>query len=107
MIKENVCHMIIEEMERPSFWIAFWIVVISLVAVIATWVDKKAAGNRRRRIPERTLLMLAALGGGVAMYITMLLIRHKTRKAKFMVGIPAILLTEAAAGAAIWYFLLR
>lgn len=101
---------IIEEsetvLERPGVWIAIWIFFLSLIAVAATWTDKKAAQNRRRRIPERTLLLLAALGGGVAMYVTMRIIRHKTHHAKFMVGIPAILIAEAlAAGAICWFFI--
>ena len=48
-------------------------------------------------ISEKTLLILSALGGSVAMLTVMLLIRHKTRHAKFMVGIPAIILAQYAA----------
>lgn len=84
-----------------------WLVLISLISIIVTVADKSAARRGRRRVPERTLLLLAALGGAVAMYITMHLIRHKTRKAKFMVGIPAIFLSELAAAAAIWWFCYR
>lgn len=73
-----------------------WLILINLVSVIVTIGDKIAARRAGRRVPERTLLLLAALGGAVAMYITMHLIRHKTRKAKFMVGIPAIFIAELA-----------
>ncbi len=89
-------------------WIpACWLALISLISVIVTVADKSAARRGRRRVPERTLLLLAALGGAVAMYITMHLIRHKTRKAKFMVGIPAILVAELALVAAVWWFCYR
>lgn len=73
-------------------------VVSSLVAVILTVYDKKAPRYRLWRIPERVLLWTAALSGCVAMYITMRLIHHKTRKLKFMLGIPAIFVLECIAG---------
>lgn len=77
--------------------------VISLVSLVVTCHDKRAARRHRRRVPERTLLLLAALGGSVVMYITMHLIRHKTQKAKFMVGIPAILIGELLAAGGLWW----
>ena len=82
--------------------------VISLVTVIVTVYDKIAAKKRpKHRIRENTLLLLAVLGGGPAEYLTMLLIRHKTRHKKFMVGLPVIILLEAAAVGLVWYFRLH
>lgn len=70
--------------------------VISFIAATVTVVDKlRAPDPSKRRVPENTLLLLAALGGSVAMYITMVAIRHKTRHSKFMIGIPIILLFQA------------
>lgn len=60
----------------------------------AVW-DKLAAIRHARRIPERTLLLIGALGGAAAMLPTMLLIRHKTRHPRFMVGLPLMLLVQA------------
>ena len=72
--------------------------VISLITVIVTVYDKIAAKKRpKRRVRENTLLLLALLGGGTAEYITMLLIRHKTKHRKFMVGLPVIIAAHAAA----------
>lgn len=85
--------------------IALYLAVISLVSLVVTCHDKRAARRHRRRVPERTLLLLAALGGAVAMYITMRCIRHKTQKAKFMVGIPAIVIGELLAAGALWWLL--
>ena len=82
--------------------------VISLVTVIVTVYDKIAAKKRpRHRVPENTLLLLAVLGGGPAEYLTMQLIRHKTKHQKFMIGLPVIILLEAAAVGLVWYFRLR
>ena len=69
--------------------------LISLIAATATVIDKlRAPDPSKRRVPENTLLLLSALGGSVAMYITMVMIRHKTRHSKFMLGIPIIILFQ-------------
>ena len=82
-----------------------YLAVISLVAVIVTVYDKIAAKKRpRHRVPENTLLLLAVLGGGLAEYITMLLIRHKTRHKIFMIGLPVIILAETLAIALLYHY---
>lgn len=68
----------------------YW-AVISLVTVFLTCLDKSRARRHRRRIPESTLLLCAALGGAAAMLPVMYRIRHKTRKPKFTVGVPLLL----------------
>ena len=80
-----------------------YLLLISLVSVIVCIYDKIAAKhNPRHRTRERTLLLLSAMGGSVAMLLTMLLIRHKTRHVKFMLGIPLIIVIQGA----IVYFVL-
>ena len=74
--------------------ILIYLAAISLVSIIVCIADKRRAKKHLWRVPERTLLILSALGGSVAMLITMLMIRHKTRHAKFMVGIPCIILLQ-------------
>lgn len=71
--------------------VLLYLVVISLAACIVTVADKRRARRDKWRVPESTLLLLAALGGSLSMLVTMKLIHHKTRKAKFMVGIPVIM----------------
>ena len=71
-----------------------YLIIINLIAVIVTIHDKRAAVKGTWRVKENTLLLISALGGSPAMYLTMLLIRHKTRKPKFMVVIPMILIAE-------------
>lgn len=51
--------------------------VISLIAIFITISDKIKAKRRKWRIPEAVLLTIAALGGSFAMYLSMVLIRHK------------------------------
>ena len=63
-----------------SIFLAY-ILVISVISIIVCIYDKKISKKNRveLRTPEKTLLFLSALGGSVAMFITMLLIRHKTK----------------------------
>lgn len=83
-----------------------YIAVISLVSVIVCIYDKKISKKNRveLRIPEKTLLLLSALGGSVAMFICMLIVRHKTKHAKFMLGIPIIMVVQAAIIFALFHF---
>ena len=74
-----------------------YIAAISLVSVIITVYDKIAAKRGASRTPERTLLLLSALGGSVFMFLTMLMIRHKTQHLKFMLGIPFIIILQILA----------
>lgn len=71
--------------------------VISAIAAVITIYDKAIAGSGRRRVPEQTLFLLALLGGAAAMYVTMLLIRHKTKHKRFMLGLPLIVAIQLAA----------
>jgi uncharacterized membrane protein YsdA (DUF1294 family) len=86
-----------------------YVAIISLISVIVCIYDKGISKKNRveLRIPEATLLLLSALGGSVAMFVTMLLVRHKTKHVKFMLGIPLIMIAQAAAVFAVYYFLFR
>ncbi|MCL2370964.1 MAG: DUF1294 domain-containing protein [Firmicutes bacterium] len=88
--------------------LAVWLVLISLVAVFFTRKDKSAAGKGNWRVKESTLLIISALGGSVAMLLTMHAIRHKTKHKKFMWGIPAIIFLQIVVAVALvllwWHF---
>ena len=82
-------------MSAVEYALCAYLAAISVIAVAVCAADKRRAKVRgTRRVPEAALLTIAALGGSVAMLITMLLIRHKTRKAKFTVGIPVIIAVQ-------------
>ena len=81
-----------------------YLAAISLISIIVCCYDKFAAKHmKRHRTREATLLLLSALGGSVAMFVTMQLIRHKTKHAKFMVGIPVIFVLQVVAVAAVYF----
>jgi len=81
--------------------ILIYLAAVSLWSIIVTVHDKRAAKKGRRRVPERTLMLLSLAGGSVFMYVTMQLIRHKTRHAKFMIGIPVMIVLQLFAVIAI------
>ena len=83
-----------------------YIAIISLVSIVVCAYDKSISRRNRveLRIPEKTLMILSALGGGVAMYITMLMIRHKTKHLKFMLGIPVIIALHAGVVFLLFHF---
>ena len=83
--------------------IAVYLITVSVIAVLVTVVDKYRAKKHRWRIPEATLLWIAAAGGSIAMLATMRVVRHKTAKRKFMWGIPAIIALQIAAVAGVLY----
>ena len=63
----------------------------SIAAMVLTIADKVRAKNHEWRVPENTLLLVAAFGGAAAMLLTMLIIRHKTQHRKFMGGLPILI----------------
>lgn len=74
-----------------------YLAAISLVSFFATVIDKSKARKGKRRISEKTLILLAVFGGAVCEYATMKIIRHKTLHKKFMIGLPLIIMLQAAA----------
>ena len=94
-------------MKNIENWVLLWFALLSFVSILTTCYDKWAAKhNPRHRTPEKTLLILSALGGSLAMYCTMLSIRHKTKHKKFMIGIPVILFLQLAAAVALIVYIM-
>ncbi len=83
-------------------WFLIYLAAISLFAIIITAFDKIRAIRHKWRVKEATLMIVAFIGGSVAMLLTMLLIRHKTRHPKFMIGIPVIILLQIGAAYVFW-----
>ena len=72
-----------------------YLAIMSIISIIVTIKDKISAKISTHRTPEKKLLLLSALGGSIAMLLTMLVIRHKTKHLKFMIGIPLIIILQA------------
>lgn len=74
--------------------IVLYLLAINVVAFLAMGIDKWKAKNNAWRIPESTLMSLVLLGGGIGGIAGMYTFRHKTKKPKFYIGFPAILIFE-------------
>lgn len=73
---------------------AIYLLVINAVSVILCIVDKIKAIRGGWRISEKTLFAISALGGALGMYLTMRIIRHKTKHKRFMIGLPVIIIIQ-------------
>ena len=76
--------------------VIIYLLIINLIGFLAMGIDKLKAKKNWWRIPEGTLLMITILGGGVGSILGMYTFRHKTKKLKFTVGMPTILISEIA-----------
>lgn len=71
-----------------------YLVIINAAALLLMLADKRRARKNLWRIPERTLLLSAALGGSLGSLAGMYLFRHKTLHPKFTIGVPLILAAQ-------------
>lgn len=78
------------------------LIAANCAAFLAFGIDKFLAAARARRIPERALLLLAALGGTPGAYAGRGLFRHKTRKQPFLTRLHAIAVAQLVVLAALW-----
>lgn len=77
--------------------IAIYLLVINLIGFLAMAIDKYKAKKGYWRISEGSLFIITMLGGGIGTISGMYLFRHKTKKLKFTVGLPTILISEIVA----------
>lgn len=88
-----------------KYWIvwAIYLLFVNVLAFAMYGIDKKRAlagkdiktgRSLKRRIPEADLLGAALAGGGIGAYIGMFVFHHKTKRVKFLVGVPVCLLID-------------
>ncbi len=74
--------------------IIIYLLIINIIGFLIMGIDKLKAIKGMWRIPENTLFAFTFLGGGVGTILGMYIFRHKTKKLKFIIGMPAILILE-------------
>lgn len=84
--------------------LCWYLLIINVLAFVCYGLDKLKAKRNSPRVSERTLLLLALVGGGVGAWLGMLVWRHKTKYAKFRFGVPILLLLQAAL---YWWIIVR
>lgn len=105
---DNIINSILNPIMRVVEFIVGFILESKVLTVLVfilfmTWlgyyimkVDKRYAKEDKRRIPEKTLILISLVGGSVGMYIGMYKFKHKTLHKKFTVGVPIIMLIQFA-----------
>ena len=83
--------------------IIVYLIAINLIGVMAMWIDKKKAQKGAWRFSEKSLFMITILGGGIGTIAGIYTFRHKTKKLRFTIGLPTILVTEIVL--AVYYLL--
>jgi uncharacterized membrane protein YsdA (DUF1294 family) len=71
-----------------------YLILINLIGLFIMWLDKHKAKKGKWRISEATLFLIAFLGGSIGEIVGMHMFRHKTKKKRFTIGFPAILIIE-------------
>lgn len=77
-------------------YLLMYLLIINAAGFLLMLVDKSKARRGRYRIPEATLMGVAAIGGSIGSLLGMYTFRHKTLHPKFTVGIPVILVIQIA-----------
>lgn len=93
----------------PWGLLAAWLVIINLAAFFVFGWDKlkakyKEKHENARRVPEKTLFLLAAAGGSLGALLGMRVWHHKTLHRSFRFGIPAILALQILIPAGLWLY---
>ena len=73
--------------------LVYWLIIVNLIAFFLYGVDKTCAKKGKRRIPEKTLLFWAWIGGSIGAFLGMGFFHHKTLKPKFFV-VPVLMVVE-------------
>lgn len=86
-----------------------WLLLVNLAAFLMFGLDKWKARRKERResvrrVPEKTLFLLAALGGSVGALLGMKVWHHKTLHRTFRFGIPAILILQLVLAAGLYLY---
>ena len=90
-------------MEGPWLWVlAGYLVLVNVIAFTTYGADKRRAKKDRWRVPEKTLFLLALIGGSLGALLGMHVFHHKTKHWYFRVFIPLILLIQVAVPVALW-----
>lgn len=71
-----------------------YLLIINAVGIFFMLADKQKAKKKQWRIPEATLMGIAAVGGSVGVLFGMYAFRHKTKHAKFYIGVPLLLILQ-------------
>lgn len=74
--------------------ILIYLLIMNAAGFLVMTADKLFAKSNAWRVPENNLLGIAAIGGSIGVWAAMYIVRHKTKHAKFVIGVPVILAVQ-------------
>ena len=81
-----------------------YLLIVNAAGFLVMTADKLFARQNQWRVPEKSLLGIAVIGGSIGVLTAMYAVRHKTKHANFFLGVPAILICQISI---LLYLLLR
>ncbi len=82
-----------------------YLLVINVVGFLLMGIDKLRAKKQVWRVPEKTLFLMALIGGSIGTNVGMYVFRHKTKHWYFVIGMPLILIAQIAL--IVWFAFFR
>lgn len=73
-----------------------YLAAVNFAAFVMYGIDKRKAIRGKWRTPESVLLGVAVIGGSLGAWAGMYVFRHKTRYKKFVIGVPLVIIFQAA-----------
>jgi uncharacterized membrane protein YsdA (DUF1294 family) len=86
-------------------YILIYFLIINLFGIIINCADKIKAKHNKWRIRESTLWITGLIGGATGSYLTMKIIRHKTKHKNFMIIMPLLMIIQIFAMAYLYFYL--
>lgn len=71
-------------------YFVYYLIIINIVNFFLFAADKKRAQKGKWRIPEAWLFGLSLIGGSLGGLLSMKVMRHKTKKMSFVIGMPIL-----------------
>ena len=78
-----------------SYYLFYFLIAMNILGFFAMLIDKQKSKRGVRRISEKSLLIIAGLGGSVGTYLAMKIFRHKTKHLKFVLGVPMLFIAQS------------
>ena len=82
-----------------------YLLLANVIAFAMYGIDKRKAMKDQWRIPEKTLLLAALIGGSFGAFVGMQVFHHKTKHWKFILGVPACMILHVALAVLYWWYI--
>ena len=69
--------------------------ILNVISMLIIGFDKQQAKHQRKRVSEKTLLLLSLMFGSFGIYVGVFVFQHKTKKKRFVYGLPPLLLLQS------------